>query len=1124
MAVTITERIRRLLTLFAQYDSMSAQALPQIPPRPTRMQDKTPATSAGENLLADIPKIPPRPINRRMERSQSPHRESFAPSPFNEIPPELERKKKSSTLYSSASGNPSTSDLPHRPASVILPSIGQEGSEYAEAFEVPDTISSPETQSRSIANDLKLHAPKPSLPQSSAKQRISTVTRTDSDQAAALGYGRERAGSDHLIAGSHSLKSKSSFTSQSSSHDVERGATSSHDQDESIPEIGLRVPMYRDAGDVQAPSPNPSAAIYAPGIGYHNDGSQKSRHHGRRLSGKGFDLPPGSYGLHGHGVLPHDKFEKAYYEKHPELLKKECGQYGGAIGDGRGEFVLSSEDLNKLVRETANRGSSLGTSSSAIGTPSEQVGFQASDEYISRISSPRPQSVYHNQAPSNSSEPALESSLRAEHSASLAQSLDGPSDAALESEVEEENIIHVDEPSRTHKIYGGDKHAESAEDLGPNNGKQAVYTAEHGYSAPILASDEVAKEPFYQRDMHPAVSPKRGNRDESVSHHRSGSGSGSGSHPSSRPSSMHGVISGMRDLHSTPLEDLHEYEPLFPEDEKSKPENAADRLKQPESKNRKFPSQDIWEDTPNSLQYVATVSTLQALEEPEEGSVTKNIPTRGNETPAQAFARRQEELAERESSDAESYLNTEKKPLAKVNSSPAHVARPARPCLKQRFPSRDIWEDTPDSLQLQTTVSGPQSDADVFSTPEERPTTGAVVYHQEKSAAGFALGEDEGRATTGIAAVMRPEIPARPTRQNTAGPSEDGGKVSQPTVPERPAPKRNIIPPAFAPKPNVPEKSKPSIPARPSRFVREASMDTSTRVSSFGSSKSQGNESEETASLAASKPKPPVPSRTTGSKIAALQGGFLSDLNKRLQLGPMAPKREESKPSEEEEEVIQEKAPLADARKGRARGPARRAPAKSAASAPVVIVTPLPEAVAEKLSSLGFALPSVQWSINTQDGNFTIIPQLKKAPEIETEKAVNASASTSTTSSPLGNARGADAAQAEKSVPAPSLDEGAQTEGLAQEASAGTSAEDVTKPETSLKSSGNPRAGSRTESQLEEENCDEMVTSTGTLKPLTESKEVSRPDDHDGKPTPSTSDESKTEHNVSQEAEAPEEK
>lgn len=1077
---------------------MSSQAMPQIPPRPSRTQEKS--TSAGGNLLGDMPKIPPRPVNRRIERSQSPHRESFALSPFNELPPNLEKKKKAGSLYSSASANVSASDLAHCPASVVLPSIGQEGSEYAEAFELPEATVPPPRETRSVANDLKLHAPKPSLPQSSAKQRVSTVTRTDSEQAAALGYGKHGAGNDH----SH----PSSLAGQS---DGERGAAPSHDQDESIPEIGLRVPMYRDAGDVQAPSPAPSAATYAPGVGFHNDGSQKPRNHGRRLSGKGLDLPPGSYGLHGHGVLPHDKFEKAYYEKHPELLKKECGQYGGAIGDGRSEFVLSSEDLNKLVRETASRGSGLGTSSSAMGTPSEQVGFQASEEYTSRMSSPRPQSIYHNKEQSNSSQTHIESSLREESipiialSSSLGRALDGPSDTAVESEAEDEDIIHVDEPSRrTNKIHGGAKHAESTENL--NHGKEPVYTAEHGYSAPILASDEVAKEPFNHRNMQPAVSPKRENRDESVSHQRSGSASSSASRPSSRPSSIHGGISGMRDIHSTPLEDLHEYEPLFPEEEKSKPETAADHLKRPELKNRKFPSQDIWEDTPNSLQYTATVSTPQAPEEQEGASAMKNLHIRGNETPAQAFARRQEELAESESSD--SGRNAEKKSWAKVNSLPAHMAQKTGPSMKQRFPSRDIWEDSPDSLQLQTTVSGPQTETDVLTTPEERPTTGAVVFHQEKSAAGFALAEGEGRATTGIAAVMRPAIPERPAKQRSSGTSEDRDRVSPPAIPGRPAQKRNVIPPAFAAKPSVPEKSKPSIPARPSRFAREASEDGLTRVASSGSSKSQGSESDQTASSAASKPKPPVPSRPVGSKIAALQGGFMSDLNKRLGLGPMALKKEESKPAEEE--VVQEKAPLADARKGRARGPARRAPAKSAAPAPAVIVTSLPEAVAEKLSSLGFTVPSVQWSINVQDGSFTITHQLNKTSE--TEKYVEVPVPTSAPSNPAEDATGVDA-QVEKAAPAPSTVEdahAAQPEDVAKEVSTSTNAEDLANP-TPLESNEDPEAASKPESLSEEEN-DNMATSTAAIKPSTDSKEVpTQLADDDTKEPPSTSDESQTE-------------
>lgn len=56
--------------------------------------------------------------------------------------------------------------------------------------------------------------------------------------------------------------------------------------------------------------------------------------------------------------MPHEKdqFEKAYHEKHPEVAKREIGQYG----EGRPEWAMSSDDLNKSVRATATRGSGLG--------------------------------------------------------------------------------------------------------------------------------------------------------------------------------------------------------------------------------------------------------------------------------------------------------------------------------------------------------------------------------------------------------------------------------------------------------------------------------------------------------------------------------------------------------------------------------------------------------------------------------------------------------------------------------------------------------------------------------------------------------------------------------------------
>ncbi|KAE8444219.1 hypothetical protein EG329_000719 [Mollisiaceae sp. DMI_Dod_QoI] len=937
-------------------------AMPQIPPRPTRAQDQT--TGAGSSLGSDIPKIPPRPINRRLDRSISPSRESFARSPLNETPFLANHgNQNKSSLYAAESANNSSSDLPRRSSSVALPSIGQEGSEYADVFEASEELGTSPTQTRNVANDLKLHAPKPSLPNASAKQRVSTVTRTDSGQAAAFGIGK--ASIDDKDPASRPLKAKASFASEKS-NGTER-PPSSLESEHGIPEIGQRVPMYPNAGDVQAPSPAPFAQPYAPGIGFHNDGS-KPRHHGRKTSARGHEIPPDAYGRYGHGVVPHDRFEKAYYEKHPELFKKELGQYG----EGRPEWAMSSQDLNKIVRDTASRGAGLGTSPAVMSTPSEQIGFQATEEYASRISSPRPQSASLHLAHANTSETLVDSPLRKESSPSdlpakadfegtLTRSLNAPSDVSLESEIEDEGVIHVDAPGRrVSKIYGGEGHLDSTEDLGPGSEDDSILD-EHGYSAPILASDEVAKEPFGW-ELQPAVSPmneRRGSAfEDSFYHHKSGSASSlSGSRPTSRPGSIHGTIPGLRLPESKPLEDLDEYEPLFPEDEKNaavagvkKPLTVADKIKRPELKNRKFPSQDIWEDSPNSLQYTATVSTPQLPEEKED---VPDVPE--GETPAQAFARRQEELAERESHDSESFLHREKKPWANKS----HLVTETRPSLKQRFPSRDIWEDTPDSLQLQTTVAGPQTEEkEIISPPEDRPATGPAAFNQEKLAAGLPLSSEEARATTSASATTKPPVPARPTKSK---PSESPER-SQPSVPERPQ-RSKPVSAVEGTSPPLPMKAKPVVPARPSKpITRDSSENVPlTTVLSNSSARSIGSDQ---GAAAAAKPKPPVPSRPLGSKIAALQGGFMSDLNKRLQLGPQGPKKEEAAPEAEEE--VKEKAPLSDARKGRARGPARRAPAKSPAPASVPAT--------DTSSTLSFSAPSTLWAIDpTEDRVFVAL-------------------------------------------------------------------------------------------------------------------------------------------------------
>jgi hypothetical protein len=242
-----------------------------------------------------------------------------------------------------------------------------------------------------------------------------------------------------------------------------------------------------------------------------------------------------------------------------------------------------------------------------MGTPTEQVGFQASEEYTSRISSPRPLSWAHNQAHSSTSHPHVDSPLRkegssghvdgkAEFEGALSKKLGSPSDAALESEVEDEDTIHVDAPGRRiSKIYGGAGHLDSTEDLGPyaGHGDEDGIHDERGYGAPILASDEVAKEPFGW-ELQPAVSPSHERNasyfDDHSLHPRSGSASSS--RTPSRPGSIHGGLSGQRLPADRPLEALDEYEPLFSEGEEEKeggvsekrPLTAADKLKRPELK------------------------------------------------------------------------------------------------------------------------------------------------------------------------------------------------------------------------------------------------------------------------------------------------------------------------------------------------------------------------------------------------------------------------------------------------------------------------------------------------------------------------------------------------------------
>ena len=343
-------------------------SVPQVPPRPVRSHQQQHPTMA----TSELPRIPPRPGQRRSsERSQSPNRDHFPRSPFNEPPPGTSLgtslSNKSGSMYGSSSQNASSTnlDLPQRPPSVSLPSIGQEGNEYADIDYTSDapnkeneastTVGGEPHETRNVGSDLPLHAPKPSFSNSTAKSRVSAVTRTDSTQAAAAGIGKASTPSDDKNPHERILKPKVSFRTASSAS-TERPGSSQTEDDHGIPEIGQRVPMYPDAGDVQAPSPSPYQQPFPAGIGFHNAGMQKPpRHHRRTPSGREI-LPPGSYGMHGHGVPSSDQFERSWYEKHPEALEREeHGQYGRGLGGDRGEWALSSDDLNKIVRETSSK-------------------------------------------------------------------------------------------------------------------------------------------------------------------------------------------------------------------------------------------------------------------------------------------------------------------------------------------------------------------------------------------------------------------------------------------------------------------------------------------------------------------------------------------------------------------------------------------------------------------------------------------------------------------------------------------------------------------------------------------------------------------------------------------------
>ncbi|KAL5627315.1 hypothetical protein BROUX41_003468 [Berkeleyomyces rouxiae] len=762
----------------------ATMSAPVVPPRPSR------------SPMKEAPKVPPRP-SRSKVRDLSPD-DRFAPSPLNDgfaKSPKATRFSPNNEVAEFIHDPALDVDTlaPSRPVMARMPSeIGDEGLEYGMAEKIEEDHMrqkpSPTAETRTVG-DLELQAPRPSLP-----TKVDAVTSTTSEFAASLGLNKS-AGSDVATIGS--LRKKASTSALSND-----GMPLPEDE-HGIPEIGRRVPMIPNAGDVQAPESKESSAAQS-----------------RAQSTRG--LPPGSYGLHSHGVFAKDKLETEYYEKRPDILQKE--QRAASYYPHQSEYARSSADLNKIVRQTStdDAGPSCG--------PTEDIAHEVHEEFVSHAS------------PEHSRAQSPETTRN--HRISMVGS-DG---------------VHVDRITLDHST--------------------------EAEAMPILASDQIVKEPTSHHNSTPAIE---------VEHH-------------SRSDELKSQVS-LESSSSTPfsagsIPEIHEekvYEPLF-SDNASEVKKSSPGSDSVHAHRQKFPSKDIWEDAPSSAYYTAEVNTPVEkegeelaqtekvegdkenedeveYEEPPQPVKTEASSVKSKEppNPALAFAKLQEKLAEDEAKSRESTpihsqtflprgVGMQPKSPGFAAMTPDHF----RPTSTSRFPSRDIWEDTPDSHMMSTTVDSDQEAALQEAEEIESPVVDSKT-----------------------------DLPVMPARPNG----------SKPPAVDRSKPKPPV---ADKPKSAISEKPKPVIPARPNV------------------------------------------ARPVGGKIAALQSGFMSDLNRRLQIGPQAPKKEEPSAIAAEEAPAVEKVPLTDARKGRARGPQRRAPAKAAVPA-----------IKEEEAQVTFSIsrPQLFWSI-----------------------------------------------------------------------------------------------------------------------------------------------------------------
>ncbi|KAF8533269.1 hypothetical protein BDD12DRAFT_899766 [Trichophaea hybrida] len=691
------------------------------------------------------------------------------------------------------SPNPSIPTIPPRPAG------------RAKSPGIDNVSSEQEPTIKTIPSSTELHAPV------ALSSRPAVVPKTDSE---------------------HSSTPPTPSSNKTPTDDREK---------DGIPQIGRRVPMYPNAGDVQAPTPSDTPS------------SNRKKH----------------------------------------VYREEWEMNEGAYGTKRREtpYSMSSTDLNAVVAQSASP--AVGVNENECGVPDEELGYIASDHYTQALS--RTQSRSH--SPVHRRESAR-------------TSFDGHGEVMETNE--HGDVIHLEDPEHGHGYFRrGNSSCVASRAESIHEGEEA--DEERGQAQySILAEDEVLKRQqgqYMQAAVYtPTYTPRlpRSRPHSSMKEHRDDV-EGASLELSTKFKESSTAL-------RTPYEELspadENAKPLFPEsdDEKEEPPKnpAVEKLKRPGLPEHRFPSNDVWEEAPDHAQLEATIESpptgqVAAVaeedhqEEPQKKKSDEPVLRYISGQPHEHYQPGDEQEYERKQKDAARKATDYRLDLQNLPEDDDKLRRllknvpiddqsdnssNSRRGGRRGFPSNDIWEDVPPSLDLEEELEpsplpekNRASTGDISAIPatSTRPTTGAPI---------------EGPSTMKPTPPPRPSVPAR--REKKWPPA---------TIPEYPEPSATLDKKSSPP--SVPDRPKPNVPARPGKLAARTP-------------------SEEKQAAPEPKPKPPVPPRT-GGKIAALKAG-LGDLESRLRLGPLAPP---PKKEEKEEEPAKEE-PLTDVRKSRARGPRGR--------------------------------------------------------------------------------------------------------------------------------------------------------------------------------------------------------